>query len=809
MEKLITYEDLAYEESLLLDPYSLESWIAYYRHKEHSSPVDQQFYVLFRAANALKRAPEIWILCLKTCVKLWEERKSELEEFDGLIKVFEQSLLYNGSSPIIWALYLKALVKYSCIPGITFVRRKSDQCLQTLPFAKHHLIWPFLLQFADDVGAITSLSIWTRFYYYKKTCMPYVRLQDASSIEEETGFIPDQYKLENVTYQTILHKLTSQAHSDLSAYTRTFQDLLDNTEFLATVELSELKLYTDYLNVLIKHPQESENIDYKSHDTKIEKLVQYLIEKFPDQQASMIIHWTQYWINRGNFHKVREIFEVGITKSKTVKDFVVVYDTYLEFEETVISTTLKDLELQGLETSPMLELRMHSFEQLMDRRELLMNDVLLRQDKNDVATWLDRVAIFDKETQLQNVLATYVEAIRTIDPGTIEEPGVLPKLWLGYIDVYKSKGDLKTARKIYAATLKANFPFPEDLADLVISWAEMELENDDYPQAIDVMKTSLKEFALKKSTKLWSFYLDLVESSGNIPDTIKLYDTVIDLKIATPLTILNYCNFLEEHQRYQECLRCYEKGVHLFRFPVSFEIWNVYLSKMVNEQAKFKLTNEHIRDLFEQCIEQCPLNLVEPIYIGYAKFELDHGFISKAFRIYEQAIEKLEDEKEKYNIFKIYIQVSLLNQEDQKTRKIYEQALESLPATLYGFTESIVIPFVELEIKLKEISRARAIFHYAADLIVPTKKNPILWERWERFELHYGNEDTFKSMLRYQRSIDDQAKLEDVETLVESNAPVQFVASSTGPQVGSATTNNMEKKINPDAIDLEFDDLSD
>ena len=60
--------------------------------------------------------------------------------------------------------------------------------------------------------------------------------------------------------------------------------------------------------------------------------------------------------------------------------------------------------------------------------------------------------------------------------------------------------------------------------------------------------------------------------------------------------IVNYAAFLEENHYFEEsfkvdqCFLCYkilillqvyERGVELFTFPVSFELWNIYLSKFV------------------------------------------------------------------------------------------------------------------------------------------------------------------------------------------------------------------------------------
>jgi pre-mRNA-splicing factor SYF1 len=58
-----------------------------------------------------------------------------------------------------------------------------------------------------------------------------------------------------------------------------------------------------------------------------------------------------------------------------------------------------------------------------------------------------------------------------------------------------------------------------------------------------------------KAIKLWSFYIDLEESIGDVESTKAVYDRVLDLKIVTPQLIVNYAMFLEEHQYFEESFK--------------------------------------------------------------------------------------------------------------------------------------------------------------------------------------------------------------------------------------------------------------
>jgi pre-mRNA-splicing factor SYF1 len=53
------------------------------------------------------------------------------------------------------------------------------------------------------------------------------------------------------------------------------------------------------------------------------------------------------------------------------------------------------------------------------------------------------------------------------------------------------------------------------------------------------------QMKLYKSLRLWTFYVDLEESLGNLESTRAVYERILDIRIATPQIILNYAFLLE------------------------------------------------------------------------------------------------------------------------------------------------------------------------------------------------------------------------------------------------------------------------
>lgn len=122
-------------------------------------------------------------------------------------------------------------------------------------------------------------------------------------------------------------------------------------------------------------------------------------------------------------------------------------------------------------------------------------------------------------------------------------------------------------------------------------------------------------------------------------------------------------------------------------------------------------------------------------------------------------------------MFKYYIAKATESFGIVAAREIYERAIESLPDK---DVRPMCLKYAELERKLGEIDRARAIYGYASQFFDPKvskmsslqgaeriiqdcyQSQPSFWQTWHDFEVQHGNEDTFKEMLRIKRSVQAQ-----------------------------------------------------
>ena len=627
-----------------------------------------------------------------------------------------------------------------------------------------------------------------------------------------------------------------------------YMDILNNPKFRSKNTKSNFQLWSEMVDLLVTRAKEIETGGTVGID--VEKIVRSGIERFADQRGKLWAGLATYWITRGNFERARDVFEEGITTVMTVRDFTIVFDSYAEFEESIISTLMdaaavrSDKGKVNADDDFDLDIRMMRFEQLMDRRPFLVNDVLLRQNPNNVNEWEKRVALWGENKK--EVVQTYTDAIAAVQPR--KAVGKFYELWLSYAKFYEEGGDLPTARIITEKAVNVPFKSVAELAEMWCGWAEMELRNENFDRAVNIMakatqapkrstvdyfdETLSPQQRVHKSWKLWSFYVDLVESVGTLEETKKVYDRIFELRIATPQTVVNFANLLEENNYFEGSFKIYERGLDLFNYPVAFELWNLYLTKAVDR----KIGIERLRDLFEQAVEGCPPKFAKVLYLMYGSLEEERGLARHAMRIYQRATRAVSDD-DKFEMFNFYITKSASNFGLTSTRPIYERAITALPDKE---ARDMCLKFAEMERRLGEIDRARGIYGHASQFCDP-RTTPKFWHKWEEFEVQHGNEDTFKEMLRIKRSVQAQYNT-DVNFIAsqalarsqqnpgdrdnedgkgESNeqadamaalerqarAPVGFVAASTGPQGGNIPP--LEKPAlaaNPDALEVDLDD---
>ncbi|KAJ3018955.1 Pre-mRNA-splicing factor SYF1 [Thoreauomyces humboldtii] len=751
---LIQPDDIPHEEECLRNPFTLKTWLRYIEHKKTAS-LEQRIFIYERAVKELPGSYKLWkaYLDLRTGELLegvpdiethLRTRKRELrnDEWSRVNNCFERSLVLCNKFPVIWLAFCQFLMHQE---NVTHCRRTFDRALRALPVTQHEKIWESYLKFAKQAKGELVVRIWRR----------YLKLQPQEAEE----------------YVGVLTALNPPRHGEAA---RVLASIVENPKFTSRHGKSQYQLWTELCDLVTEPSVQQDNQkNLRVEPIDAERIIRSGIARFSDQVGRLWNSLAKFWMFQQEWEKARDVYEEAIKSVKTVRDFSIVFDAYAAMEETVLTRSMEELanntgdEVDGVDDAD-IDLRLARFEKLMERRPFLVNDVVLRQNPHNVNEWEKRVELWKERGNAKKVVETYTQAIETIHAK--RAVGKLHMLLVHFAEYYEGIQDLETARTVFEQATTISYKRADDLAEVWCQWAEMELRNENFEDALEVMGRATTppkggaafiasirytdekrepQQRLFKSIKLWSFIVDLEESIGTADSTRAVYDRIIELKIATPQIIINFAAFLEDNKCYEESYRVFERGIEHFGYPIAFDIWNVYLTKFIERYAGTKL--ERARDLFEHAVDKVPPKFAKALYLMYAKLEEDHGLARHAMRIYDRATRAVGDE-DRFEMFTIYIAKATSYFGLTSSREIYERAIEALPDKL---ARDISVRFSDMETRLGEIDRARAILGYCSQFCDP-RMDAEFWKIWHEFEVKHGNEDTFKEMLRIKRSV--QAK---------------------------------------------------
>eukprot|EP00742_Colponemidia_sp_Colp-10_P004229 GILJ01004512.1.p1 GENE.GILJ01004512.1~~GILJ01004512.1.p1 ORF type:complete len:874 (-),score=189.95 GILJ01004512.1:763-3384(-) len=725
IEDIVRETDVAYEEEIRRNPFSLKLWWRYLDAKRKSPPKIRQT-IYERSLKYLPGSYKLWFHYLKERREMVKGDCVTDPSYEAANNAHEKALVFMHKMPRIWLDYCEFLMAQGFI---TKTRRTFDRALRSLPITQHDRVWELYIKFADSVASQeTAIVVYRR----------YLQLE------------PDNVE------QFIAYLLSAQRIDEAA---QLLAKVVNDEDFVSKEGKTTHQLWMELCELISKNPTKVTRL-------KCESIIRHGIRKFTDEVGHLWNALADFYIRQAQFEKARDVYEEGIHTVTTVRDFSLIYDAYTKFEEQMLSVKMEQLE--GREdddnedeefksVSDDVDLRLERLDNLMNRRQELLSSVLLRQNPHNVFEWQKRVRLFTSDPV--KVVQTYSEAVATVDPQ--KAAGKPHTLWVNWARVYEEQGALEDARVIFEKATHVNFKGIDDLATVWCEWAEMEMRHEKYDEALKVMRTAVRpprgalanrdlvQSRVHKSVKLWSLYVDLEESLGTVDSTKAVYERMLDLKVATPQIVINYAAFLEEHKFFEESFKAYEKGINLFTWPAVGDLWFAYLKKFVDRYKEKKL--ERARDLFEQAVNGCPPEVAKNLYLMYADLEEKYGLTRHAMAIYERST-KAVPEEELMNMYTIYIAKASEYFGVTRTREIFERAIEALPDK---FIRDMCIKFADTERKLGEIDRARAIYTHSSQYCNP-KKDPHFWKLWYDFEVQHGNEDTFKEMLRIKRSVQQQ-----------------------------------------------------
>jgi len=766
MSKLFQAPDS--KEALDGNKFSFRNWWISIQASKMSS-YEERVDLYERALRYLPGSYKLWYNYLKECVENMEHKPMFSKRYEVINEIFERSLIFMHKMPRIWIMYGEFLMKQNLI---TRTRQLFDRALLSLPVTQHEKVWQVYREWALSLKDTpkTATSIIKR----------YLRLN------------PD-FAEEFVEY------LIDVGHFDEAAINIT--KIIDDQSYASPSGKSKYQFLMDLCQLISKNPDKIKSIDCES-------VIRHGIKKYTDEVGNLYVSLADYFIRQGLFEKARDIFEEALEAVLTARDFGIIFNAYVKFEEEMLNVISERdegelerdaklnaeinrvLQIEGeidqdkvLDEEDEIEYKLYRLEKLVERRPLLLNDCLLRQNPNNVNEWLKRVKLVEKDQNL--LLQTFGEALRTIDASKVD--GNLSEIWIAFAKFYIANDDWRNANNVYHKATQINFKTLDELSKVWAHWVEIHLGVGLTEDAFKIIKSALFRRISKNenktvnenitmSVKLWSLYIDMEHNFGTVDTIRSAYKRCIELKVITPQMLLNFASFLQEHHYYEESFKVYETGLAMFDWPVLYDIWMTYLKTFVERYEEDKI--ERSRDLFDKVTITCPADKKMTFFLMYAELEEKYGLISHAVEVYDRMVEAVPYEN-KEQAFYIYISKVSNFLGITKTRTIFEKAVEILRDQ-----EMIKMGqrYARLEKKLGEVDRARAIYTHVCQFCDPSDDKFNLWKEWHEFEIQHGNEDTYIEMMRIRRTVmakyaiappDVKKLLEQVEREDEEAAAAQ------------------------------------
>ena len=697
-------------------------------------------------------------------------------------KIYIEALKYIPNSYKITKMFLEENIMYlknKCVLNKQFKEREEyfEKALNYLH--KMPRIWIMYFEFLQIQGKI------------KKNILLLNRaLKNLSVIQHEKiweVYIPWLKKLK-------IKKLTEKILERYIKYNEYFKEeyieyLLENKNIKkAVIFLIEIINNSDYYPVKYNKYEYSmkvckliseNSIEIKNFNS--ENIFNYCLKKYSDEIGNIWVFYANFFLGKGDFEKTRFIFQKAVLNVNTRKDFGIVYNAFLNFEEGLAmllmekdedkvvikeKLILEDIDQtlgffknknDNFEVFSEEEIQLRRINDLLEKREFYLNDCVLRQNCNIVKNWINKFQFVEKKEKIY--LDIFLEALKKIDFQKAD--GNVSDLFIFIAEFYKDIKDFKKMNYIYEKSFCYDFRKLEEYEILISNWMETLLllnYEKDVIKLLEIFlglkKTEKKNFIkdkilnyIKNSQKLWSLYIDILHNSEEKEKLIKSYDILIKKKNCTGLNIINYLNFLQKEKNKKKFYIVCEICINQFKWPICGHIWIIYIKKI--EEIETEKNIERVRELYERVLEEAPLSQKFLFYLLFIDFEKKKGMVNHQIEIFKKMVEDVE-EKKKLICYKLYIAKLAKYFGSEKTRKIYENCLKILKVEE---KINLGLEYAKLELKLKEIDRARKIYFFLSQFCEPEIEEYGFWKIWEDFEIEWGNEDTYRDFIRNKKNI--------------------------------------------------------
>jgi len=221
-----------------------------------------------------------------------------------------------------------------------------------------------------------------------------------------------------------------------------------------------------------RHPKRSQHLKVNG-----ELILRHALAQYSDEGGRLWIFLADYHTRMGLFGKARDAFEEALAQLNRARDFGIIFNAYMKFEEAMLDLDIEDSssdESEGDKNSSDSEeeslssqidmlldftykdipgrnqeseddgegkltkedkenMKFFRLENLIERRPFLLSNVVLRQNPNNVNEWISRLKLCKEDVYL--AIKTFTEAIQAIDP--MQAVGKASKIWIEFAGFYE------------------------------------------------------------------------------------------------------------------------------------------------------------------------------------------------------------------------------------------------------------------------------------------------------------------------------------------------------------------------------------
>lgn len=117
-----------------------------------------------------------------------------------------------------------------------------------------------------------------------------------------------------------------------------YVQILDDEGFVSKKDKTKYQLWMELCEFIAKNPERCK------HLKQPDQIIRHGIRKYTDEVGKLWIFLADYYIRQGLFGRARDVFEEAIATITTARDFGIIFNAYMKFEEQMVEAEAQEDE---------------------------------------------------------------------------------------------------------------------------------------------------------------------------------------------------------------------------------------------------------------------------------------------------------------------------------------------------------------------------------------------------------------------------------------------------------------------------------